>query len=67
MRNKSIFSGIKELDALQFHDDDFTWGVYEVKGGAWIRIGTLLKIKGESNQHLYERGKKLQHEEDTDA
>lgn len=60
MKNKSIFSGVKELKDLQFIHTPYAWKVYEYSKNAWLYIGSLSLIKGESNRLLYARGKELQ-------
>ena len=59
MRDNSIFQGIKELKNLLFTDNGMVWMVSELRDGAWLPVGKLLKIKNETNKALYERGKDL--------
>jgi hypothetical protein len=58
MKDKSMFSGIKELGVFRFEDYYGFWRVFKSSDSAYILIGVLKQTK-ESNLSLYKRAVKL--------
>jgi len=57
MRNQSIMKGVKILGEFKFIDEGERWGIYSesICVGIYCYVCPTKKIKGESNQALYDR------------
>jgi hypothetical protein len=55
IQDSSIFNGVKEFGIVRFEDAGATWLVRELTGEFWVYVGTLLKLKGETDDSLLQR------------